>query len=484
MVKGKFILLLFLSFIVCPPCMVGQTIVWEKAVPLGPAGGDQLNAVTFTSDFSYLAGGRSMEYSLTIPGNSDFPRAVLTKINSQGDTTWVKLLPSLGTVKGLHPMENGLIWAVIEAVQPFLPANNFFFPRAILLANDSIPIVTASFPQLDYFEVGDSYPTNDGGVIIFGSRMPSIVPGFQKDFYALKINALGQEVWSRPYPLGIAGFGTAGQIEPMANGRFFCSGSDGKRLVSFEIFEDDGRDTLFKTWYTSPGNKVLDFPAGVQIPGQEFGFQGTYISGGSNYRFFLGKFNSLGIKLWGGEQSGGILPIPLMANSDSSLIANYGFSASDIRVVRLGKDSSIIWSLNNVNSSITGFKQFYGMLYNGDDTGILVGSVTKPTNPVGPYFYVAKFSGVGYPYDPTGLKQPHLVQKDAFPFPNPSAGLLQLKKEYQKGEIHFFTLSGKCMKSETLKTKGLIDISAFPSGTYFYRAILDNKPHTGKIIKQ
>ena len=77
-----------------------------------------------------------------------------------------------------------------------------------------------------------------------------------------------------------------------------------------------------------------------------------------------------------------------------------------------------------------------------------------------------------------------LVKKDAFPYPNPTRSLFQFKKEYQKGEVHFFALNGKLMKSETLQTKGLIDISRFPVGTYFYRAILDGKPHSGKIVKQ
>ena len=290
----------------------GQDIIWEKAVPFGYSISAELNTICQTNDGNFLAGGKSSEFGIVVPGNSGFQGTAIMKFTPEGDSLWIKKLPSLGTVKALHPTGTGFTWAVIEAVQPFLPGNNFYFPRAILLQNDSIPLLNVSFPQLDYFEISDSYPTLDGGLIIFGSKDPSINPNLQKDFYAFKINALGQEVWSRAYPLGVSGFGTAGQIEPMANGRYFCSGSDGKRLVSFEIFPEDGRDTLFRTWYNSPGNRVFQNPFIRQGPENAGVLSGNYSTGSGN-KFYFGKhdFNSLS-KIWGGEQTGGFGPLLLL----------------------------------------------------------------------------------------------------------------------------------------------------------------------------
>jgi len=211
------------------------------------------------------------------------------------------------------------------------------------------------------------------------------------------------------------------------------------------------------------------------------GMIGGY-STGSSFKFYFGKNDFFtGQRIWGGEQTGGFGPF--LMNEDGSILANRSVSFSELQINKYGPDSSLIWSSTSLLSN--GYRRaLFDMLYLGNDTGIVVGVQYNQTNPTGPFFYIAKFSGVGYPFDPLGIKQPHLVKKDAFPFPNPTTGLFRLKKEYQKGEIHFFALSGKLMKSEMLVTKGMIDISGFPAGTYFYRAILDGRPHTGKIVKE
>jgi hypothetical protein len=99
-------------------------------------------------------------------------------------------------------------------------------------------------------------------------------------------------------------------------------------------------------------------------------------------------------------------------------------------------------------------------------------------------FYNAKFSGIGEPFEPTGVKQPHPVKTDAVPFPNPTQTSFRFKKAFQKGEVYLFTITGKRVISEPrLLPDGAIDVSGLAAGTYLYRAVLDGRPHWGKIVK-
>jgi hypothetical protein len=100
-------------------------------------------------------------------------------------------------------------------------------------------------------------------------------------------------------------------------------------------------------------------------------------------------------------------------------------------------------------------------------------------------FYIAKFSGIGTPFDPTGIKQPHLVKNDALPFPNPCLESFRFKKEFQKGEVYLFSLAGKrVLSQQSLHKDQALDVSMLAAGTYLYRAVLDGRPHWGKVLKQ
>lgn len=460
--------------------LYGQDILWEKSVHIEV---EQLYSVCQSSDNQILTGGNLSKYGTYVPGNSLFFRAALLKYTNEGDTLWLKKLPILGSVKNLFLNESGMIWATCQVTNPNTdPLNNFYFPAVMLLANDSSIVVNQQFPDMHHFEVGDSYPTVDGGLIVFGSKQPSTIPGFQMDFYAFKVNALGVLEWSRPYNPGPTNnFCQGGHVEPMANGRFLASGSMGSRIVSFEIDPETGNDTNFVQWYQTPSNHIFDVPGVVQAPDSMMKVIGTKRRTPS--LFYFGHHKTSSEKIWGGEQLGGALQ-PIQ-NSDGSCILIYGTSATQGFISRVNADSTIAWHISSTNASqIQGRKVFYDCLYTEDQSGILVGYNLPTTGGTSRDFYIAKFSNIGQPFDPTGVKQPHLVKTDALPFPNPTDRYFQFKKEYQKGEVHLFTVEGKRVKSEQLKTKGLIDVSTLPAGTYLYRAVLDGKPHWGKIVKR
>lgn len=459
----------------------GQDIVWEKR---GKIRLDEFYTVCPGYSGGYIAGGRFPSLEEYYPGIGYFDAPAIIKFSDDGDSIWTKKLPGLGFLNKLHHIGSGLTWAVIEAVQPFQQANNFYFPRAVLLLNDSIPLINVSFPNLHHFEVHNSYPTIDGGLIIFGSKLPGALPGRQKDFAALKINQAGQLVWSRVYPLGVSGFSTAGDIEPLGNGRYFMSGSDGRRLVSFEVFEDDGRDTLYRVWYDSPGNRVMEAPGLKHTRFNNAIINGIYgVSTNLNMAYFASHDKQTGQKIWGGEHPGGVGPT--FSGIDGQFYAQ-SYPSIPVRekmyFTKFRQDSSVTWQIEtSINSN--GFRRgISSVLFLGNDSGIIAG-VSLNVN-IFAFWYIAKITGMGRPFDPTGQKYPHLVKHDALPYPNPTASRFALKKAFGKGEIHLFNLNGRCLLSKTISPGTEIDISHLPSGKYLYRAILDDEPHVGSVVKE
>lgn len=458
----------------CKP-LFAQEIIWERSFHLRT---EQFFSVCLGNDGQLVAGGETFAFGINVPGNTAFMGSALMKISTEGDSLWIKKMPYLGYVKNLCPTGTGLIWAAFQVTEPYQPANNKYYPAVALLANDSSILVKKSFPDLNTFQLGDSYLTTDGGLILFGSRSPSFIPGYSQDFYALKVDALGELQWNRPFNPGPTnGFCQGGHVEPMANGNFLVSGSMGSRIVSFEIDPETGNETNFKQWYQNPGLQIIY--TGAVSQSTNFHKIVTGSIQGSSPKFYISRYDSSGQKIFGGASLLG--SVPPSANRDGSCVL---LTATDVNtrfLSRLNPDSTDFWKVPLI-TSIPGRKTFYDLLYSENETGFIVGSNTRTG--YSDDFYIAKFSGIGEPFDPTGVKQPHLVKTDAVPFPNPASTSFRFKKEFQKGEVYLFTITGKRVISEhDLSPQCAVDISGLAAGTYLYRAVLDGRPHWGKIIK-
>lgn len=457
---------------------MGQQFLWERSFHLEY---ESFYSVCQSTDNQILAGGLTTKFGFTDPVVGEIYGSALVKLGQEGDSLWIKKMPFPGKIQNLIPNGLGLIWAVYQVRQPYLQPSNdlMYFPAVTLLADDSAIVVQQSFPALNTFQLGDSYLTTDGGLLLFGTKSPSLYPGYTSDFYALKLDGIGNLEWSRAYNPGPTNsFCQGGQVEPMANGNFLVSGSMGSRIVSFEIDPETGNDTNFVQWYQTPSNHLFDSPGVLQAPDSSFIVSGSKRV--SPAYFYLGRHKSPGVKNWGGEQRGGSFP-PVL-NADGSCIMVYGISPNTF-VVKINSDSSIAWNINTLTQSqLPGRKVLNDILYNPDGTGYMVGYNTQTGQ--SDNFYIAKFSGIGEPFDPTGVKHPHLVKSDAVPFPNPTQTSFRFRKAFQKGEVYLFSITGKRVFSEPhLLPDCAIDVSGLAAGTYLYRAVLDGRPHWGKVVK-
>jgi hypothetical protein len=147
-------------------------------------------------------------------------------------------------------------------------------------------------------------------------------------------------------------------------------------------------------------------------------------------------------------------------------------------------DSNYFWRISTNNSSIQGVKGFYDIIYNEDETGILLGSTRQATIPNATIFYFAKFTGIGRPFDPTGVHHPHLTEKQGGIYPNPVRDYFRFRKQYSKGEVVFYLPNGKQLFNLNLENNQPINIGHLPSGLYIYRCQLDGKAYAGRLFKQ
>jgi hypothetical protein len=152
-------------------------------------------------------------------------------------------------------------------------------------------------------------------------------------------------------------------------------------------------------------------------------------------------------------------------------------------LVKIQSDSTIAWKRNlSSQSQYPGRKVFHDILYAPDGSGYMVGYHSS-TGPAW-NFYIARFSGIGQPFDPTGKRQPHLVRSDAGLYPNPVQSSFRFGKEFGRGEVHLFSADGRRVFSAPELVPGsAVDVSALPPGMYSYRAVLEGRPYRGKLIK-
>jgi hypothetical protein len=140
------------------------------------------------------------------------------------------------------------------------------------------------------------------------------------------------------------------------------------------------------------------------------------------------------------------------------------------------KDSLMAMGINNaVNLKCFTFFE--------DQSAVIAGIVQNPATNRDPIFI--KISNIGTPV--TSLTKPKkgtLSNETLAPWPNPTGGTLYLKQHFDKAEIHFYSISGKAMGSYKINFAQSIDICSFPQGIYLYRAVIDGKSYSGKIIRQ
>ena len=203
---------------------------------------------------------------------------------------------------------------------------------------------------------------------------------------------------------------------------------------------------------------------------------------------FVANRDSLGNTIWIHKQQGTLFPPETM--TDGGII--YGFSKNTFPYNVFYKrqvDSSLTWYIN-VNDSllargIIGNIRVSAYSYNQDQSAVIAGSIYQGSAVNDRDHFFMKVANVGTPV--TSLSKPKrgtLSNETLAPWPNPTGGTLYLKQHFDKAEVHFYTVAGKEMGSYAIRFGQPIDVSAFPQGLYFYRAVIDGKAYSGRVLRR
>jgi len=265
-------------------------------------------------------------------------------------------------------------------------------------------------------------------------------------------------------------------IEELPNGRIMISGPFSNRLGSVEVNKDGTGDSSW-VWQSDTTSNFYQTGAFV---------------GQAKDKGFLGRVD--GLFRWYDSLRHKFLSIrPAYSvrvthtHTDGSFVYNRTDGGVVSQLIKRNYDSTIVWNFNIATASTAvpyPYKKINSVIYNEDQSAIFAGTVGVDTAYMSDP-YLIKIANVGTPV--TSLIKPKkgiLANESLAPWPNPSSSTVYLKQHFNRAEIHLYNMAGKEMGQYHLQFAQPIDVSGYESGIYLYRAVVDGKAFSGKIIKR
>jgi hypothetical protein len=448
----------------------GQQLIWAKLYSLPKE--DQISCITQDSYGDIYAGGLSYQGAV-FPGNRT--RAMLYKLNPDGDTLYGKWVGVLGSVMAIAEHPSGFMMACIEKrgsswTDPSQTHIIYMTYEGFIFKRDTISNI---------LYVNHSCVGKDSSWILCGStRNP--INGFIDDFYVQRIRKDG--TIEPYYALNDNFSGRAHRVEQLPNGKYLVSGSAGLRLISYTFNENLSNPQPMEIWHQSNPSNPISNGVVSRISGSR------YMIGGQSGPCIVGQVDSLKQKYWIKKEVG--TQIPPQAMTDGSIVFGYKKGVPPYQVFyRVAMDSSYVWNMplrdSLVARGLVGNLTLKCFTYFEDQSAVVAGyySDGNAITQEDPFFI--KISNVGTPV--TSLSKPKkgsLQNETLAPWPNPSSGTLYLKQHFDKAEVRFYNLSGKEMGQYQIRFGQPIELSALPPGLYLYRAVIDGKSYSGKVVKR
>ena len=452
----------------------GQQIQWAKRYALPKP--DAIFCVAKDSSGNIYAGGST---DRNIPGTpwTVYHMGFLMKLTPNGDTLFTQEI-GYGTIFSMVVdfEENIRINLFSESKNPFFDKLLILIkmqPDGFVLRRDTIqPVPNGMYPF-------SSIVGKDSSLIVVG-RTPRPSNPSQTSMFFLRVQKNGSvDPWVELNP-GHPNCG-ANRVEQLPNGNYLVSGYVGSRIASYEL-DSLGLNPQFRQWYQTPN--FLNFTSGYlsQAPNKSWAMAGE--TGPTRVAYLDSSQN----KIWMHEQTSILYPPQVM--TDGNIV--YGFNKNTVPYnvfFKRQKDSTTTWFFNLSDSlsnrGIGGDVLVGGYFYFPDSSGLFAGTIYQGNSLFDRDPFFIKIAKVGIPV--TSLSKPTqgtLANETLAPWPNPTGGTLYLKQHFDKAEIRLYNLAGKEMGQYQIRFGQAIDISLYSQGIYFYRAVIDGKHYSGKIIKR
>ncbi|HRH35955.1 MAG TPA: T9SS type A sorting domain-containing protein, partial [Catalimonadaceae bacterium] len=221
---------------------------------------------------------------------------------------------------------------------------------------------------------------------------------------------------------------------------------------------------------------------------KSFAVSGTYAS--NPRTLFLGKFDSLKTRIWGGESQGRFARIQASTSEGRIIVLDGRAIVNDSLFFTIfNPDSSIIWRLGLPRSGLTpNNPEINDIVFDGNGGVILCGSKKRINSNRDELFFM-KISGVGLPYDPFAdtvlvKSSPKNSPKVLKIYPNPTAD--QVWFSGVKGHFHLtvYAADGRKVMEQEMDEGMPVSLIHLPLGLYTYRIRQADKWWTGKLMKE
>ena len=454
-----------------------QQILWAKTYPL-PLTDEVFSIAKDTSGYMYI-GGYTQRNSYTSYSGMQFPKAIITKLYPNGDTVFMKDLGIAGTVVSLVVDPFGMVRANVR--QDHTNAQLQYHTYYVWMTENGSIFKMDSIQNA--FSARSCILAKDSSIIIAGLMFSPVNPGYR----SMMFQRITKDWIIEPVIELNPGHPNcrADRVEQLPNGHYLVSGTVGSRIASYELNED-GTNPVYKQWYQSPNFNNFN----SAVVGQ--GSDKRSIIGGYGSPSVVGLYDSLQNKIWLKKDTG--VQVSPQAMVDGSVLVGYSYKPTPPTKYfqRMATDSSTIWKISFGDSliargypgsvNINAFASFpdESAVFAGTYRWDGVGTTNTKNDPI-----FLKIANVGTPV--TSLSKPKrgtLSNETLAPWPNPTGGTLYLKQHFDKAEVHFYTVGGKEMGSYAIRFGQPIDVSSFPQGLYFYRAVIDGKAYSGRVLRR
>jgi hypothetical protein len=448
----------------------GQQVQWAQVYPMSSA--DYINCVAKDDNFIY-AGGRTFRNATL----NSYYKAILIKLDLNGDTVFVRDIGIHGSIKSMTIDYSGNLRLNVE--QYFFGPPSAYKNFLIQMTPEGFVFKTDTIPR---YALNACTMGKDSSLIIVGSKRRLGGSTSETSMYFWRMDKNGMlDSWIELNP-GHPNC-VANKVEQLPNGHYLISGYVGSRVASYEV-DSVGGNPVFHQWYQSANTTNMS-TGYVGRLGQK-----NWMMAGSGAPDIIAAYDSSQNKIWMRQEQG--VQQPPQAMRDTSIVFGYSLAVWPFQYfTRLRLDSSQVWFFNMRDSlnarGILGSLNINSYAYYDDESAIFAGEISQddgipPDTDNDPFFM--RVANVGTPV--TALTKPKrgtLSNETLAPWPNPSGGTLYLKQHFDKAEVHFYTVSGREVQTDTVRFGQPIDISSFATGLYMYRAVIDGKPFSGKVVK-
>lgn len=340
--------------------------------------------------------------------------------------------------------------------------------------------------------------SHDGGYIIVGSTTSYGAGG--ADIYLLKVDTVGDEVWSRTFGGSSAQVGRS--IQETKDGGYIIAGSsiaespdsDGVFLVKTDSLGNSAWERFYGDDLSSAYSIKQTTDRGYIVCGHKADFD----NGG--WEVWLLKTDSLGDTIWT-KSYGGYSEdwgYSVQQTSDTGYVIaghtwSYGAGSRDVYLIKTDKIGNVLWARTYGGSDGDGSRS----VQIANDGGYVIVGSTQSYGSGGSDVYLIKTDGAGVVQVPeedwSAHKSSQLVVGQVFP--NPSAGGARIHYILQRGahvSVAVYDILGRnvALLMNEEKTAGLHTVvwdsrdnsgRKVPSGPYFLRFEAEEYTATRKV---